>query len=735
MGQVVIRWKDIGICSVYFNTPFHPPAPVPALPPVDKMLVGPYPPTHGSSYLFRDAMERRGRSRAIPTTAVIRKSHRHQRQLYYSHYPANPPSPSPSPSPVRSPLYVSLDSPHFPWGSPLTLSHLNSSDESTSPQSTTLEPVTPPEISLDYYESPPTPPQSLEDQIHEAYALDNIHLAKILYLKLQGVHVADDSDPRIEQVREEDFPFGSLILDEEDERSLKECERRERHRRRDQQRANKLAQCERAWDQSIVEYRQQCLLVRQRNQAAALAISEQHRLDTEGRERQEHRSRVHLSGPGARSLLSSKPFHDAPSHSTPGSSYPLEYSVPTNPSSPVDIPSRSLKSSELRREPPPVLSPSQSVSFQQVFTCMNDALFPNDDAPTDPCGRKRQSHGRAALLEVLLQPVAWERGERSEARIRRRSSLPSFSTWSSNVTLCSACPSSSGSSSTLESSQSVHQFVGVRRLTISTSKPTTYTSTARMRPTSCSVHSLTPIDLQECPLFFQKRSYPQPNAPPSVLKPKPRSHFATSLVRKIGTSVSTFMDVAAQFQASYMRTAGFIVQLENCLPDDEIPVPSWSTEPPTVVAKANARSKAKISLPFSPTNPRAKINEATAFIKGCAWSEANEEIDPAEDHYTLVELLTPSERRSPSAASSPSAFITPSPLRPREVPNSLRYRIRPIANPVLLRLKALQNVCAGEGVEWEGRAREGALGFGCDRLQGVAFDGIGKSRLSWEVSF
>jgi len=54
---------------------------------------------------------------------------------------------------------------------------------------------------------------------------------------------------------------------------------------------------------------------------------------------------------------------------------------------------------------------------------------------------------------------------------------------------------------------------------------------------------------------------------------------------------------------------------------------------------------------------------------------------------------------------------------------------------VLLRLKALQNVCAGEGVEWEGRAREGALGFGCDRIKGIAFDGIGRSRLSWEVSF
>lgn len=683
---------------------------------------------HASPYFFRDAMERRGRSRAIPTSAAVRKSHHHQRQLYCSRYSINPPSPSPSP--VRSPQYVSLNFSYFPEGPSLILSHLHSSDDSTSPQSTTLGPLTPPEFSLDYYESPPTPPHSLQDQIHEAYALDNIHLAKILYLKLQGVHVVDNSDPRIEQVREEDFPFGRLVLDEEDERTLKECERKERHRRRDQQRAHRLAQCERAWDQSTVEYRKQCLLVQQRKQAAALALAEQHGLDTENREQQEQRrSQVHLSDPRARSLLSYKSPHDGPLHSTPGGLYSLEYPVPTN-SSPVDIPSRSSGSSELRRESPPVLSSSQSISFRQVSACMNGALFSDDDMPTDLRSRKRQSHAHATLFEVLLQPVTWERGERSEARIRRRNSFPSFGTWSSNATLCSACSSTSGSpsTSTLGSSQSECQFSDVKRLTISTSNPATRSSSTRM----CSAHSLTPINLQECPLFFQKRSYPQPDTPPSV-QPKPQSHFASRLVRKIGTSVSTFMDVAAQLQASYLRTTGFIVQLDDGFLDDEAPESSLDV----AAAGTNAKSKAKAWLPFNPTNPRAKTSEATTFIKGSIWSEAKEkEIEP-EQHYTLVQLLSSSERRnpSPSATSPLSIFVTPSPFRPREIPTSPRYRIRPIANPVLLRLKALQNVCAVEGVEWEGRAREGALGFGCDRLRGVAFDGIGRSRLSWEVSF
>jgi hypothetical protein len=193
------------------------------------------------------------------------------------------------------------------------------------------------------------------------------------------------------------------------------------------------------------------------------------------------------------------------------------------------------------------------------------------------------------------------------------------------------------------------------------------------------------------------------------------------------------MDIAAQFQASYMRTTGFIVHFDD---DDEIDAPYWGDDPSAAAAKAN-RSKPKLFLPFDPTNPRAKVDEAAGFIRGSTWSEA-EGIDPEdEEHFTLVQLLSPTERTNPSPSStSPlSIFVTPSPLRPREVPTTLRYRIRPIANPVLLRLKALQNVCAGVGVEWEGRARDGALGFGRDRLQGVAFDGIGRSRLSWEVSF
>ena len=516
---------------------------------------------------------------------------------------------------------------------------------------------------------------------------------------------------------------------------MKECQRKEIHRRRGQRRANKLAQCERAWDQSTVEYRQQRLSVQQRRQATAL--SERRGLDAGDQD--QHRPQVRLSSPSALSLLSSKSLYDASPHSTPSGPYSFEYPVPTGPSPPVDIPSRSPRSSDLRREPPPALGLSQSVSFRQVSTCMSGALFPIDDVAMDLGGCKRQSRAHATLLEALLQPVTWERGERSDARITRRNSLPSFGTWSSNATLCSACSSTSGSpsTSTLASSQSSSPFIGVRQLTISTSNPAACASSARTRTTYCSTHSLTQVDLQECPLFFQEPTHTGPDSPPSDLQPKPRSRFASRLVRKIGHSVSAFIDVAAQFHASYMRTAAFIVPFEDDLLEDETAPPPWGAKSPTV-AKVNIGSKAKAYLPFDPTYPRAKISEAAGFIRASAWSGEEEEVDLGEEeHYTLVQLLSPSERRNPSPYSNSllSMHTTPSPLRPREAPAVLKYRIRPIANPVLLRLKALQNVCAGEGVEWEGRAREGALGFGCDRLHGVAFDGIGRSRLGWEVSF
>lgn len=59
-----------------------------------------------------------------------------------------------------------------------------------------------------------------------------MHRARVLYLKTQGIDVTSDDDPRIDQVRDEDFEFvpgGTLVLDEESLAAInEERERRER---------------------------------------------------------------------------------------------------------------------------------------------------------------------------------------------------------------------------------------------------------------------------------------------------------------------------------------------------------------------------------------------------------------------------------------------------------------------------------------------------------------------------
>lgn len=89
----------------------------------------------------------------------------------------------------------------------------------------------------------------------------------------------------------------------------------------------------------------------------------------------------------------------------------------------------------------------------------------------------------------------------------------------------------------------------------------------------------------------------------------------------------------------------------------------------------------------------------------------------------------------PKPAVPKNAVIFPSPLRPRTPPLALAYRMRPVANPAVLRLRALQNLMYARGKEWEGRAREGGLGCGKERMLGIAFEGRGRSGLGCEVRF
>ena len=101
-------------------------------------------------------------------------------------------------------------------------------------------------------------------------------------------------------------------------------------------------------------------------------------------------------------------------------------------------------------------------------------------------------------------------------------------------------------------------------------------------------------------------------------------------------------------------------------------------------------------------------------------------------HFIPLVSATPG---IPKSTLPKDVILFPSPLRPRTPPSALAYRMRPIANPAVLRLKALQNIMYARGKEWEGRARDGALGCGKDRMLGIAFEGRGPSGLGCEVRF
>ena len=64
----------------------------------------------------------------------------------------------------------------------------------------------------------------------------------------------------------------------------------------------------------------------------------------------------------------------------------------------------------------------------------------------------------------------------------------------------------------------------------------------------------------------------------------------------------------------------------------------------------------------------------------------------------------------------------------------LSWRIRCVGNPAYLRLKAVQNIVWRRGVKWEGCGRDTAMGGGRERVIGVAYEGVGRSNLSYAIS-
>ncbi|KAJ4479362.1 hypothetical protein J3R30DRAFT_2751119 [Lentinula aciculospora] len=116
-----------------------------------------------------------------------------------------------------------------------------------------------------YFSSPeegsPLPPLTLLDQLHMAYALDDLPLAKILLLKItQDVQdITSRTDPRLDAVKPEDFdvaflPKGGLMTPDDEARL---AERQEKERKRLQKKADEAREQARQHKEKVERERQE----------------------------------------------------------------------------------------------------------------------------------------------------------------------------------------------------------------------------------------------------------------------------------------------------------------------------------------------------------------------------------------------------------------------------------------------------------------------------------------------
>ena len=416
---------------------------------------------------------------------------------------------------------------------------------------------------------------------------------------------------------------------------------------------------------------------------------------------------------------------------------------------PSSLPCRATKAAKklsAQSSPPQ----NRAVSFKEVINAMNGKLF-----PLDPCERaddarrvagvpiatapshRRKASIRAELLDSLLQVVEWQEGERRKAKGKDvdRGQLPSKASPHPPTPLL-AVPSSLSAASLSSSA--------------SPSRSSSWLSFGSWRSTATDVtipdSPVLPSPMsQPCPLPTlvenQRDLHPRcafvrialedtPLGPPVVV-PAPFQDSQTcptssadifssldirgTLVKRVSRSVATIVGAAKGLQSAYISAAMF-------------------------AAGSPYQDADSLSLPRRPSRSQRQVRPEgyRALAKHVRmFTNATTPISQACEPVHFIPLVSPPSA-STGLAKPPApkdTLLFPSPLRPRTPPAVLAYRMRPVANPAVLRLKALQNIMYARGKEWEGRAREGGLGCGKERMLGIAFEGRGRSGLGCEVRF
>ena len=647
--------------------------------------------------------------------------------------------------------------------------------------------------------------------MHVAYALENMHLAKVLLLKLKGIEVDGDDDPRIAEVRDEDFsssfvPEGGLRLDAEIEARVQEAERRAREAQKRREREERLRQLERVWEISIRRFkseRERIMRVKEQAQREQRAAERREKERERERARKAEASRaargtqLRIACGQPRQLLCYDSLRNAdarfpkPTHAKDRAddssmflydimpsppSRPLSLSPPCS-RSPTDKDNLTLPRAQRELAMKHAKNNSRAVAFSDVLTAMHGPLFAEEEHDRPHARRNPQ---QVELLAVLLDPAekVEEKGKARDdvlsetvrrrqrmknpvaARVTRSSTMDSVSSTSS---------ATSSSASTVTRSGSWFSF-GSKTSFRSTSTTLTTPSSSPLVPSKPSLILSGPLSTSppsESPLRTRRQSSKPPVAPsvpaaehplalPAPQKPKRKEPLAigrgrpltrhmdrsssedspppspSGLVHRVSRSVSTFMDLAAQFQRAYVKATMFSAGVDlygRSQSRSTSRSPSRSPVRPARVRYSSVPGRSNAGL--KPAGYRASSLDVHVFM---AADESSDE-EALQYHRTLIPLFPPSAGTLPAHE---RVFPLPpplprSPFRPQFQPNMRLSRMRPVANPILLRLQALHNVCQAHALSWH-RAREGTMAAGKEKIVGVAWEGIGRSSLGWEVS-
>lgn len=238
------------------------------------------------------------------------------------------------------------------------------------------------------------------------------------------------------------------------------------------------------------------------------------------------------------------------------------------------------------------------------------------------------------------------------------------------------------------------------------------------------LNRMTPVAASESPLPIPMDSAPSREQEGLSRRSSIVSHTATVEADVKSTTIlkrmSTWVDLAKGFPVAYISATFLNVSLAT---NDKSPS---RKERPSPMPRPKLRPK--------PLGCRARPKDVLIF------TSASQELSIPATHAPQYILLTnpnpptKSEITARSLAFPPPHPLPRSPFRPLKPPSVLLWRIRPVANPVTLRLQALQNSLYQKGLDWDIRmGRDGMLGCGRDRLVGVAWEGLGRSGLSWQV--